>query len=1007
MMNPQRILVVDDKENNVYFLRALLEGAGYAVDSATSGAEALEQARRTPPDLLVSDILMPVMDGFTLCREWKKDPRLRAIPLVFYTGTYTDDRDRAFALSLGADDFITKPQEPAPLLERLQGFLGAAARTPAPDVAKEDPGAYLRQYNETLVRKLESKMEQLERDLIARTQAEENLRVSEVRFHELFQNMSTGIAIYEASPDGQQFCFKDVNQALLLGTGLSRPEIIGKRVEDIFPGVAEMGLLDMFRRVWKTGASEMLPARPYVDPRMTRWFDNHVYKLPSGEIVALFDDVTEEMQAKNALVASEARFRSFVENANDIVYSLDSNGVFTYVSPNWTEILGHAPADVLGHPIADFLHPDDLPACLAAIHRAQPGHKIAGIEYRVRRLNGDWRWHMTNGVALPQGPAGKLTFIGISRDIHDHKQNESFRLLADSVLAILNQDLEFPEAIQKILDALQHATGCDAVAMRLKQGEDFPFFASHGFPPDFLESENSLLARDPQGQILRNPDGRPRLVCTCGLVLSALTNALSPFSTPDGSAWTNDASHLVRLSPTDDPRLAPRNRCIHEGYSSLALIPIRAKSEIIGLLQLNSRSPDVFSPPIIDAIEDIAGHLGQALMRKQAEEEKDRLQSQLNQIQKIDSVGRLAGGVAHDFNNMLQVILGYVELAMRQMNPDDPLYDDLLKVRKAAERSSNLTRQLLAFARKQVISPRVIDLNETVEVSISLLRRLLGERIDLVWYPAPDLGPLLIDPSQIDQILTNLCINARDARPNGGKLTIQTGTVSFDPSHCARNPAHLPGQYLLLSVGDEGSGMAPEILAKIFEPFFTTKEVGQGTGLGLSTVYGIVKHNRGFIDVASQPGQGSVFTIYLPCHEGDPTINSTPSSQNLSGPRERETILLVEDEPSILALGDAMLRKLGYKVLSAESPRQAIALAEKTPGPIHLLLTDVVMPEMDGRELAKHILAIHPDIKRIFMSGYTADVIGHKGIMDSGIQFIEKPFTMAILASKIRAVLDA
>ena len=387
--------------------------------------------------------------------------------------------------------------------------------------------------------------------------------------------------------------------------------------------------------------------------------------------------------------------------------------------------------------------------------------------------------------------------------------------------------------------------------------------------------------------------------------------------------------------------------------------------------------------------------------RKQAEAEKEKLQAQLNQAQKMESVGRLAGGVAHDFNNMLGVILGRVEMAMDQVDPAQPLFADLREIRKAAERSANLTRQLLTFARKQTIAPRIIDLNEAVEGMLKMLRRLIGEDIDLTWRPKKNLAPVKMDPAQIDQILANLCVNSRDAISGVGKITIETDVVSFDEAYCADHAGFIPGEFIMLAVSDNGRGMDPETVSRLFEPFFTTKEVGKGTGLGLASVYGAVKQNNGFINVYSEPGQGTTVKIYLPPHRAKTPLQADEATAKPTAGGS-ETILLVEDEPAILQLSAMMLERLGYAVIAAETPGEAIRLAHEHGGPIDLLMTDVVMPEMNGRDLAKNLLSIYPDIKRLFMSGYTANVIAHHGVLDEGVHFIQKPFSNRDLAVKVR-----
>jgi PAS domain S-box-containing protein len=390
--------------------------------------------------------------------------------------------------------------------------------------------------------------------------------------------------------------------------------------------------------------------------------------------------------------------------------------------------------------------------------------------------------------------------------------------------------------------------------------------------------------------------------------------------------------------------------------------------------------------------------------RKRAEAEKENLQNQLQQSQKIESVGRLAGGIAHDFNNMLSVIIGRAELArMRSLNSAS-LPDDLDQILQAAMRSRDITQKLLAFARKQIIAPKVLDLNETVESMLTMLKQLLGENIDLAWQPKENLWPVEMDPSQMDQILANLCINARDAIADVGKMTIETRMVSLDQAYCHDHAGFIPGDFVMLSVSDDGCGMDKETLGKIFEPFFTTKGLGDGTGLGLSMVYGVVKQHNGFINVYSESDEGTTFKIYLPRYTGQIAEEcEAVSGELLKG--HGETVLVVEDEASILTLIEEMLSDFGYKVLAANSPSEALDLAKVYPGEIHLLITDVVMPEMNGRVLAGRLQLMHPQLKCLYMSGYTENVIAHHGILDKGIHFIQKPFSRIDFSVHIRAAL--
>jgi len=401
---------------------------------------------------------------------------------------------------------------------------------------------------------------------------------------------------------------------------------------------------------------------------------------------------------------------------------------------------------------------------------------------------------------------------------------------------------------------------------------------------------------------------------------------------------------------------------------------------------------------------------GRRVLLKVLEEEKrqaaerDRLEDQVRQKQKLETVGRLAGGVAHDFNNMLSVILGFCELALEKAADRPGLRSDLEEIQRAAHRSADLTRRLLTFARKQVISPKTIDLNEAVESSLKMLRRLIGEEIELVWRPGAGLPPTRMDPVQFDQVLANLAVNARDAVRGAGRVAIETAAVSLAEEDRRGNPDFIPGDYLVLSVIDNGQGMDRETREQIFEPFFTTKEVGEGSGLGLPVVYGIVTQNLGWIEVESAPNRGTTFRVYLPAApEAEPETG--PEAEKGEKARGGETILAVEDEPANLRLLERMLKNLGYNVLAAASPAEALRRAESHPEGIDLLVTDVIMPGMNGRELADRLVKIHPNLKCLFVSGYTAEVIGRHGGLEKGVNFLQKPLLLKPLAAAVRKAL--
>ena len=390
--------------------------------------------------------------------------------------------------------------------------------------------------------------------------------------------------------------------------------------------------------------------------------------------------------------------------------------------------------------------------------------------------------------------------------------------------------------------------------------------------------------------------------------------------------------------------------------------------------------------------------------RRKSQIEHDKLQVQLSQIQKLESIGLLAGGIAHDFNNMLGVILGHTELGLLGMTSADPMHSTLKGIQTAAKRSAELTQQLLAFARRQTVTPLVLDLNENITSMISMLQRIIGEDIDLRWEPQISVWPIRLDPSQIDQILVNLCVNARDAIEGIGKMTIETCNVMMDEAHLGNHPEFKVGPYVMLAVSDSGHGMDKETCNHIFEPFFTTKDVGTGTGLGLATVYGIVKQNDGFIYVYSEVGKGSTFKIYFPRFAGETQHKMVESvEQHRAG--QGETVLLVEDESEVLLVGRKMLSQLGYTVLTASSPPEALDQAEKHKDQIQLLITDVIMPGMNGRDLSDSLLSMCPNLKVLFISGYTSNAIGHRGLLDEGVHFIQKPFSLPDFAAKVKEAL--
>ncbi len=484
------------------------------------------------------------------------------------------------------------------------------------------------------------------------------------------------------------------------------------------------------------------------------------------------------------------------------------------------------------------------------------------------------------------------------------------------------------------------------------------------------------------------------------------TGAGTHYPIAQAGVWVDCVRQRAPVIHNDYPGL-PHKKGLPEGHSPVTrelVVPVIRSGKLVAILGVGNKECD-YDEQDVKTVEQLAELAWETVVRKRAEEQAEKLRTHLARVRSLEAVGQLAGGVAHDFNNLLMGILNYIELCREELDPDHAAHDWLNEITTDARRSADLVRQLLAFARKQVIKPEVLDLNHAVQSMLRLLRRLLGEDIDLRWTPGPDIWPVCLDPSQVDQLIANLCVNARDAIGGVGTVAIETGRVTVDRAYCATHSEAVPGDFVVLTVKDDGCGMDRATLEKIFEPFFSTKAPGHGTGLGLATVYGIVKQNNGFVGVISEPDQGSTFRIHLPRAEGIPETPVRSPTDTHTG-EGSETVLLVEDEKSVRVTAGRFLADFGYTVLVAKSPDEALRQAREHPDRIDLLITDVVMPGMNGRELAEELSAQQPELKVLFMSGYTADVVGDRGIMDDDVCFIAKPVTRDQLARKVREVLE-
>ena len=842
-------------------------------------------------------------------------------------------------------------------------------------------------------------------------------------------------------------------------------DIIGKRDEDLFPQHVAVDTIADDLSVIETGQplvnrEEGGGELPWVMTTKLPWYDSN------GQIKGLYGitrDITQKKLAEDALRRSEEQYRKLVEICPDMV-SVTIDGKLEYVNPAFVKTYGGTdPSQFIGKKIEQFIHPDEHAQIRERIKK-QMETGLPAPAKEVRLIRQDGSTFVGESVATPFSYKETTAIQAIIRDITDrkcaaielqklakviHHSKELVNMSTlDGNMTFLNEaggkmlgiDPEecrsvnimevIPEHLVRLVERellpalmsgetwegdLQYRnlqTGCltdvHAITFTVKNPESGePWFLANVSLDiterkrieDALKEANTILNRSPAVAFTwRNQEGWPVEFVTENVETIFGYTAeefISGKVLYENCVYKEDFERVkneVKSFSAEDGRTEFQ----HEPYR---IVTKDGDKKYVSDWTFVSKDKEGNIAHFRGIIEDITDRI-------LAEKEREKLQSQLTHAQKMESVGRLAGGVAHDFNNMLSVIQGNAELALGEVDPTNTIFDKLMEIQKATERSADLTRQLLAFARKQTVAPKVLDVNEIVEGMLMMMRRLIGEDIDLAWKPAKELWPILMDVSQIDQILANLCVNARDAIADVGKVTIETDNVVFDDEYCAEHPYYTPGEYVLLAVSDNGHGMDKETQANLFEPFFTTKALGEGTGLGLATVYGVVKQNMGFINVDSAPGTGTSFKIHLPRHVGkaQQLLKTTDIARSVGG--GKETILLVEDEPAILNIATKMLEQQGYTILAAKTPGEAIHLAREHAGQIDLLMTDVVMPEMNGRDLAKNLLSLYPNIKRLFMSGYTANVIAHHGVLDKGVHFIQKPFHKNVLTEKVRELLD-
>ncbi|MCD6118765.1 response regulator [bacterium] len=861
-----KVLIVDDIEQNLYLLRTLLEGHGYEVISAINGAEALETARRDPPNLIISDILMPVMDGFTLCREWRKAEALKDISFIFYTATYTDERDEQLALQMGADKYIRKPAELDEFMKIIQDVMKnyekGKAKPRLPVLVKEKE--VLELYSKSLVRKLEKKMLDLEKEIAEHKRA-----------REIVEHLNLMLR-----------AIHNVNQLVI--TENDRERLI-KGACEILTGIrshynAWIALLD------ESGKLEMAAESGLGDD-----FQPMLEMLKRGDLTIC----GRKAMAQPGVIVIENRLSS-------------------------------------------------CDACPMA-------NKCGDNAALIVRLEAEGKIHGLLSVSIP----GHIAV--------DKEEQVLFKEVADDIaFALYHIELERERMrVEEARERLLHDTNERVKELRCMYGVTESILKCETMEEVFAD----VAALIPPGW--HYPE-----ITRCKVRFESTDYVSEPF---EESEWKQAADIVV-------------------------------SGEVCGTVEayyLEER-PELDEGPFLkeerNFIKSIAEQLGLAIERKRAEQEKEQLEEQLRQAQKMEAIGRLAGGVAHDFNNMLSIILGYGQNLLDQLHREDPLLEQAEEIVKAGRRSEALTRQLLAFGRRQTLQPEVLNLNTILKNLDKMLRQLIGEDIIIDMALAEDLVCVEVDPGQIEQIIMNLTINARDAMPKGGKLVIETANVELDDLYVNSHVSVMPGKYVMIAISDTGDGMDKETLSQIFDPFFTTKEMGKGTGLGLSTVYGIVKQSRGNIWVYSESGQGTTFKIYLPQTDAKPETKAkrVAKKEPLGGGKH---ILVVEDEPALRGLLETILPMQDYQVTVAANGGEALLLIEEKGLKPDLVITDVVMPGMSGPVLVERFRTNQPDLKVLYMSGYTDNAIVHHGVLDPGTPFIQKPFNIRDIAAKIRDVL--
>lgn len=950
MKDKTRILIVEDNIIVAEDIKGRVEGLGYAVtDCVTRGEVALKSVEKTSPDLILMDIeLKGEMNGIQASAILRT--RGYETPVIFVTA-FADEEIIERAKQTEPFGYIIKPFDDKDLRSTIEIAL-------------------------------------------YKHQTQRRLKESEEWLKTTLSSIGDGVIATD-----MQGCITFMNPVAESLTGWSQADASGKPLNVVFNIISELTRTpceNPVNKVIETGQIIGLANHTLLITRDGRELpikDSAAPIIVNGTdtlgIVLVFQDDSKTRAADKKLRDSEEKYRHLFKNM--------LNGF----------ALHRIVLDDQGKPVDYyFIEVNEAFEQLTGLHGADiTGKKITEILPGIKDDPADWI-----------GQYGKVAITGqpIRFDNYSQPLDKYF-----SVVAFSSRKDEFATIFTDVTERNQTKQHIEHLNHVLRSIRDINQLIVRETDPQQLIEECCRLLLKNRGYssaliVLTDNKNHPVSWATSGIASSSgslglmLENRRMPscFSLPQSAAHAvliDDRASSCLNCPIARPCALSQSLCSRLMYENNSFGYMVAALDNASLVDTEERH----------LFTEMSGDIAYALnflqletAHQSSEQKRISLEDQLIQAQKMESVGRLAGGVAHDYNNMLSIIMGYSELMLEKMAESDPLYEDLTEISKAAKRSTDITAQLLTFARKQTISPKVVDLNDSIESMLKMLRRLIGEDIDLAWLPGAEMWPVNIDPSQVDQILANLCVNARDAIKDVGRVTIQTKNIRLDKDYCADQLDCTPGEYVMITVNDNGRGIAPEILDNIFEPFFTTKATGEGTGLGLATVYGIVRQNNGFINVYSEPEKGTSFKIYLPRYRGQ-IANKIFNKKDNIPLSQGEVVLLVEDDPTILKLGERILKELGYVVFSSSSPGKALLLAREHAGDIDLLVTDVIMPEMNGRELSEQLKRLQPNLKVLFMSGYTADVIAHRGILDNGVCFIAKPFSKQNIAIKLREALTA